>query len=107
MFCQLKDRGSFCGHSHRFFIGLDCDAFLLDCLYGRNKKQTWILSGFRESRIRDKDRLARIAGYFFLNSGIFILLNGFISFQGQDQLIPPMILAYGVGVIIYVNKKVI
>lgn len=71
------------------------------------KKQTWILSGFRESRIRDKERLARIAGSFFLNSGIFILLNGFISFQGQDQLIPPMILAYGAGVIIYVNKKLI
>ena len=71
------------------------------------KKQTWILSGFRESQIRDKDRLARIAGYFFLNSGIFIILNGFISFQGQDQLIPPMIVAYGAGVIIYVNKKLI
>ncbi|MGG1244896.1 DUF3784 domain-containing protein [Bacillus cabrialesii] len=71
------------------------------------KKQTWILSGFHESRIRDKNRLARIAGYFFLNSGIFILLNGFISFQGQDQLIPPMILAYGAGVIIYVNKRLI
>ncbi|NTU26801.1 DUF3784 domain-containing protein [Bacillus tequilensis] len=69
------------------------------------KKQTWLLSGFQESRIRDKDRLARIAGYFFLNSGIFILLNGFISYQGQDQLIPPIILAYGAGVIIYVNKR--
>ncbi|MCO4851344.1 DUF3784 domain-containing protein [Bacillus vallismortis] len=71
------------------------------------KKQTWILSGFGESRIRDKDRLARIAGYFFLNSGIFILLNGFISFQGQDQLIPPMILAYGAGVIMYVKKTLL
>ncbi|TYS07660.1 DUF3784 domain-containing protein [Bacillus subtilis] len=71
------------------------------------KKQTWILSGFGESRIRDKDRLARIAGYFFLNSGIFILLNGFISFQGQDQLIPPMILVYGAGVIMYVKKTLL
>lgn len=48
------------------------------------KKQTWMLAGFNEARIRDKDRLARIAGYFFLNSGLFILLNSFISFQGQE-----------------------
>lgn len=50
------------------------------------KKQTWMLAGFNEARIRDKDRLARIAGYFFLNSGLFILLNSFISFQGQEQI---------------------
>ncbi len=49
------------------------------------KKQTWMLAGFNEARIRDKDRLARIAGYFFLNSGLFILLNSFISFQGQEH----------------------
>ncbi|MGZ9792449.1 DUF3784 domain-containing protein [Bacillus atrophaeus] len=71
------------------------------------KKQTWILAGFNEARIRDKDRLARIAGCFFLNSSLFILLNSFIAFPGQEQLIPPLILAYGAGVIIYVNKKLV
>ncbi len=49
------------------------------------KKQYWMLAGFNEARIRDKDRLARIAGYFFLNSGLFILLNSFISFQSRSS----------------------
>ena len=33
------------------------------------KKQTWILRGFRRERVRDQVKLAKIAGYFFLNSG--------------------------------------
>ncbi|KYD04577.1 DUF3784 domain-containing protein [Bacillus atrophaeus] len=81
--------------------------FFLVAYYVGIKKQTWILAGFNEARIRDKDRLARIAGCFFLNSGLFILLNSFIAFPGQEQLIPPLILAYGAGVIIYVNKKLV
>ncbi|WP_088007687.1 DUF3784 domain-containing protein [Indiicoccus explosivorum] len=71
------------------------------------RKQTWVLSGFNQARVRDKDRLAKIAGFFLLNSGLFMLLNGLIHIPYQDSFLAPVILAYGVGTILYVNKKLV
>ncbi|WP_077737078.1 DUF3784 domain-containing protein [Bacillus sonorensis] len=71
------------------------------------KKQTWILRGFREERIRDKDKLAKITGYFFLNSGFLLLLNGFIHIPYQESFTSSAILAYGVCTIVYVQKTLV
>ncbi|OMI28323.1 DUF3784 domain-containing protein [Bacillus haynesii] len=68
------------------------------------KKQTWILRGFRRERVRDQDKLAKIAGYFFLNSGFLLFLNGFIYIPYQESFTPSVILAYGVCTMIYVQK---
>ncbi|HZH59510.1 MAG TPA: DUF3784 domain-containing protein [Metabacillus sp.] len=81
--------------------------FIIVAYYVGIKKQTWILRGFNQTRIRDKDRLAKIAGYFFLNSGFFLLLNGIINIPYQDSFTPSTILAYGVCTIIYVHKTLV
>ncbi|MEC1352779.1 DUF3784 domain-containing protein [Bacillus sonorensis] len=71
------------------------------------KKQVWMLRGFRQSRIRDKDKLAVTAGYFFLNSGFFLLLNGLVHIPYQESFTPSAIIAYGVCTIIYVQKTLV
>lgn len=78
--------------------------FIVVAYYVGIKKQTWILRGFNQARIRDKDRLAKITGYFFLNSGFFLLLNGIINIPYQESFTPSTIIAYGVCTIIYVHK---
>ncbi|MEK9197144.1 DUF3784 domain-containing protein [Ureibacillus sp. 179-F W5.1 NHS] len=81
--------------------------FIFVAYYVGVKKQTWILKGFNQERIRDKDRLAEIAGFFFLNSGFFLLLNGVIHIPYQDSFTPSIILAYGACTIIYVHKTLV
>lgn len=71
------------------------------------KKQLWLLRGFQQSRIRDKEKLAETAGYFFLNSGFFLLLNGLVHIPYQETFTPPAILAFGVCTIIYVQKTLV
>ncbi len=71
------------------------------------KKETWILKGFNQERIRDKGRLANVAGFFFLNSGFFLLLNSIINIPYQDSFTPSTILVYGVCTIIYVHKTLV
>jgi len=81
--------------------------FIVVAYYVGIKKQTWILRGFNQARIRDKDRLAKITGYFFLNSGFFLLLNGIINIPYQESFTPSTIIAYGVSTIIYVHKTLV
>ncbi|AAU22727.1 MULTISPECIES: DUF3784 domain-containing protein [Bacillus] len=68
------------------------------------KKQTWILRGFRRERVRDQVKLAKIAGYFFLNSGFLLFLNGVVYIPYQESFTPSAILAYGICTMIYVQK---
>ncbi|MGN9866100.1 DUF3784 domain-containing protein [Bacillus swezeyi] len=81
--------------------------FFSQLMQWESKKQTWILRGFRQERIRDKDKLAKIAGYFFLNSGFLLLLNGFVHIPYQESFTHSAILAYGVCTIIYVQKTLV
>ncbi|UFT99133.1 DUF3784 domain-containing protein [Radiobacillus kanasensis] len=72
------------------------------------KKQVWILSGFNQARVKDKDKLARIAGfYLFAPLGLLLLVSGFISFPHQELILTIFGIGYGLCVIIYVNEKMI
>ncbi|KSU81058.1 protein of unknown function [Fictibacillus solisalsi] len=72
------------------------------------KKQTWILSGFNEKRVRNKEKLAKITGfYLFLPLGLLILLSAFIDYPHQAKILPGVSIAYGVLMIIYVNEKMV
>lgn len=81
--------------------------FIFVAYYVGIKKQTWILKGFNQVRIRDKDRLAKVAGFFFLNSGFFLFLNSIINIPYQGSFAPSTILGYGVCTVIYVHKTLV
>ncbi|GGB62926.1 DUF3784 domain-containing protein [Fictibacillus barbaricus] len=72
------------------------------------KKQTWIMAGFNEKRVKDKNKLAKIAGlYLFLPLGLFLLISAFIDYPYQDKVLPIGSIAYGLIIIFYVNEKMV
>ncbi|MEH7109300.1 MULTISPECIES: DUF3784 domain-containing protein [Bacillaceae] len=72
------------------------------------KKQTWILTGFNEKRVRDKNKLAKIAGlYLFFPLGILLLISAFFDYPYKDTILPIVSVAYGLTIIIYVNEKMV
>ncbi|MFC0187220.1 DUF3784 domain-containing protein [Fictibacillus aquaticus] len=69
-------------------------------------KQTWLLAGFNEKRVKDKDKLARIAGfYLFLPLAVLLLIHAFVQYPYDDKILPAVSVAYGVIIIYYVNTK--
>jgi Domain of unknown function (DUF3784) len=72
------------------------------------KKQVWILSGFNQARVKDKDKLAKIAGfYLFVPLGLLLLISGIITYPYQEIILTVLGIGYGVGVLIYVNEKMV
>lgn len=82
--------------------------FIILALYIGVKKQVWILAGFNQNRVRDKDKLAKITGFgLFLPLGILFVISGLINFPYQDQILPIAGIGYGGVIIIYVNAKLV
>ena len=70
------------------------------------KKQTWLLSGFNEQQVRDKDKLASLVGSFNLIMGIIMVGGAFIKHPDAQALIPIVVIGY-VILIAYVNTKMV
>jgi hypothetical protein len=71
------------------------------------KKQTHLLAGFNEARVRDKEKLARITGWGHFNIGLFVCLNGCIHYPLESIVFPTVILLAIASMIIYVNKQLV
>ncbi|MCY7494198.1 DUF3784 domain-containing protein [Bacillus safensis] len=70
------------------------------------KKQTWLLSGFNEKRVKDKKKLANLVG------GTVALLGGVLIIGGIFSIFPAEYLMYFavavmVGLVVYVNAKLV
>lgn len=79
--------------------------FVLAFLIGV-KKQTWILSGFNQKRVKDQDKLAKLVGGYNLFIGIAMLIAAFIDHPNTEILFPIMIVGY-VILLGYVNTKMV
>ncbi|SIQ73619.1 DUF3784 domain-containing protein [Priestia flexa] len=70
------------------------------------KKQTWLLSGYNQQRVRDKDKLARLVGAYNFIMGMMMLGGAFISHPDVQILFPILIIGYLV-LLGYVNTKMV
>lgn len=71
-------------------------------------KQTWILAGFNEKKVQNKDLLAKVAGFIMLVPvGIFIIITSYLQFKNQETIIAVVIITYILLFIGYVNTKLV
>jgi uncharacterized membrane protein len=80
--------------------------FVLAFLIGV-KKQTWILSGFNQQRVKDQDKLAKIVGFYNLLIGIVMLAGGFINYPNSEEVLFPVMLIGYVILLGYVNTRMV
>ena len=90
--------------NHSFII-IAIILFILAYLIGV-RKQTWLLSGFNEQQVRDKDKLAGLVGSFNLIMGMVMVGGAFIKHPDAQALIPILVIGY-VILIAYVNTKMV
>ena len=90
--------------NHSFII-IAIILFILAYLIGV-RKQTWLLSGFNEQQVRDKDKLASLVGSFNLIMGMVMVGGAFIKHPDAQALIPILVIGY-VILIAYVNTKMV
>ncbi|WP_410511229.1 DUF3784 domain-containing protein [Paenibacillus sp. BR2-3] len=70
------------------------------------KKQTWLLSGFNEKRVADKNKLSILLGGYYGIMSILFLAAGVTSFQHTQILFTILIIGF-VVLIVYVNVKMV
>lgn len=70
------------------------------------KKAVWILAGYNEKRIADKDKLAKIVGLTYAILGGILLLAGIIGFPFAEPLAIAA-LAVIIIQIIYIQIKMV
>ncbi|MEH7382260.1 DUF3784 domain-containing protein [Bacillus sp. JJ1533] len=71
------------------------------------KKQTWILSGFNQKRVKEQDKLAKLVGMYSLIIGIIMLIGGFINYPNSEKILFPIMLIGYVMLLGYVNTKMV
>lgn len=70
------------------------------------KKQTWLLSGFNEKRVKDKKKLANLVGGTGALLGGVLILGGIFSILPAEYLMY-FVVAVMVGLVVYVNAKLV
>ena len=50
------------------------------------KKFTWLLVGYNERRVIDKDKLSKLIGITYFILGVILILNGFLSLKTLEYL---------------------
>ncbi|MBO1581516.1 DUF3784 domain-containing protein [Bacillus sp. XF8] len=70
------------------------------------KQYTWLLSGFNERRVRDKQKLAKIVGLYNLAAGVVATI-GSVFTTPNTQIIVPMIIIGHVILAAYVNTRMV
>ncbi|QED49558.1 DUF3784 domain-containing protein [Cytobacillus dafuensis] len=90
---------------NQHFIIISLILFILAYLVGV-KKQTWLLSGFNQKRVKDQDKLAKLVGSYNFVMAIVILGGAFIDHPDTQVLIPILIIGY-VILLGYVNTKMV
>ena len=70
------------------------------------KKKTWLLSGFNEKRVSDKNKLSLLVGGFNGIMSMLFLAAGVTSVQHAESIFAILIVGY-IALIIYVNVKMV
>ncbi|MFT4415167.1 DUF3784 domain-containing protein [Fredinandcohnia humi] len=70
------------------------------------KKQTWLLSGYNQKRVKNKDKLAKLVGTYSLIMGIVMFIGAFIGHPDTQVLFPVMVIGY-VILLGYVNTRMV
>lgn len=70
------------------------------------KKQTWLLSGYNQRRVRDQDKLAKLVGSYNFVMGMVMMGGAFIDHPDTQVLIPILVIGY-VILLGYVNTKMV
>lgn len=70
------------------------------------KKQTWLLAGFNEKRVEDKNKLATLVGGYTGVMGILFLIAGVISFEYIQSLFTILLIGL-ISLIVYVNVRMV
>lgn len=70
------------------------------------KKQTWLLSGFNQRRVKDQNKLAKLLGSYNLVMGLVLISSAFIDSTFTDYVLPALLIGY-VLLLGYVNTKLV
>ncbi|MDZ5471363.1 DUF3784 domain-containing protein [Bacillus sp. 31A1R] len=70
------------------------------------RRQTWLLSGYNQSRVKDKEKLAKLIGSYSFVIGMVMLGGAFIDHPDTQILFPIMVIGY-VILVGYVNIKMV
>lgn len=90
---------------YEFFLGI---LFLIGAYLVGIKKQTWLLTGFNQHRVRNKEKLAKITGgYLYLPLAIVMLISSFINYPYEDIVLIILIITSVAIAISYVNAKMV
>jgi Domain of unknown function (DUF3784) len=90
---------------NQHFIIIGAVLLILAFLIGV-KKQVWLLSGFNQQRVNDKDKLSKIVGIYNLVMGLLLIGGGFINHPDAQTLLPILLVGY-VILLGYVNIKMV
>ncbi|KSU89171.1 DUF3784 domain-containing protein [Priestia flexa] len=66
------------------------------------KKQTWLLSGFNEKRVKNKKKLAHLVGGTLVFLSILLIIGGIIGWLTPEYIMI-FVVAVMLGLIFYVN----
>ena len=70
------------------------------------KKMTWLLSGFNEKRVKDKEKLANLVGGTQIILGGILMVGGFVGLQPEVYLVMTCI-GILLALLVYVNVKMV
>ncbi|MFC4404103.1 DUF3784 domain-containing protein [Gracilibacillus xinjiangensis] len=72
------------------------------------KKQTWLLAGFNEKNIKNKELLSKVAGgFFFLPFGLLVVISSIIEYPYENTVLILAMLVLLTGVYLYINRKLL
>ncbi|MDN4525005.1 DUF3784 domain-containing protein [Fictibacillus fluitans] len=80
--------------------------FLVLAYFVGVKKQTWLLSGFNQKRVRDQDKLARLIGGYDLIAGLVLVAAAFIE-NLEALILMPIVLIGFIILLGYVNTRMV
>ena len=87
------------------FVIIAIILFVLAYLVGV-KKQTQLLSGYNQKRVKDKNKLANLVGSYNLVMGMIMLGGAFIDHPDTQVLIPILVIGYAI-LLGYANTKMV
>jgi hypothetical protein len=68
------------------------------------KKMTWLLSGFNEKRVKDKNKLAHLVGGTEAVLGFVLIIGGILG-AGSPKFLIMFCIAIMMGLVFYVNSR--
>ncbi|MCM3634957.1 DUF3784 domain-containing protein [Paenibacillus camelliae] len=69
-------------------------------------KQTWLLAGFNEKRVKNKTLLANLVGGYITVIGILFLISSFYTFLSEQILVGALVIGLFI-LIIFTNIKLV